>query len=253
MNKTSIIAVAGAAGVGKTAWITQQFSQSHNSLGYFCPKTEATPIDSVHLVTEFPELAVFTDQEIDRLHHLDANTTVFVEIGFHMNLTTANSLLAGLDIHKVVIVPPDMLHLETEWHQWADVVEAGQAVSATEPKELWRSNLSHQVIDPASIDTLWAELTQGAYGLVQRAKGIFDFSNGRSFYFDFVEGHKNRYRELNLPLWLESRPSRFSGLEVIGVSLDRQSIGDTLAECCLSDEAIAYYQAKIKENMLEPA
>jgi Cobalamin synthesis protein cobW C-terminal domain len=253
MNKPSVIAVAGAAGVGKTAWITQQFSQSNNSLGYFCLKTEATPIDSVHLVTEFPQLAVFTDQQIDRLHHLDANTTVFVEIGFHLNLTTADSLLAGLDIHKVAVVPPNMLHLETEWHQWADVVEVGQAVSATEPKDLWRSDLSYQVIDPASIDTLWAELTQGAYGLVQRAKGIFDLSDGRSFYFDFVEGHKNRYRELNLPLWLENRPSRFSGLEVIGVSLDRQSIGDTLAECCLSDEAIAYYQAKIKENMLEPA
>ncbi len=253
MNKPLIVAVAGAAGVGKTTWITQQLSQANNSLGYFCPKAEATPIDSVHLLTEFPQLTVFTDRQADKLHHPDTNATIYIEIGFHLTLTTAESLLAGLDARKVAIVPPTMLHLETEWHQWADVVEAGQSVSTTEPKDLWRSDLSYQVIDPASIDTLWAELTQGAYGLVQRAKGIFDLSDGRSFYFDFVAGHKNRYRELNLPLWLDGRPSRFSGLEVIGVSLDRQSIGDTLAECCLSDEAIAYYQTQIKENMLEPA
>jgi hypothetical protein len=253
MNKSSIVAVAGAAGVGKTTWITQQLSQSGSSLGYFCPKTEATPIDSAHLTTEFPQLVVFTDEQIGQLHHLNANTTVYIEIGFHLSLATADSLLADLDVQKVAIVPPDILHLDTEWQQWADVVETGQTVSTTESKDLWRSDLTHQITDPASIDLLWEELTQGAYGLIQRAKGIFDLSDGRSFYFDFVASHQSRYRELNLPLWLEGRPHRFSGLEVIGVGLDRQSIGDTLAECCLSDEAIAYYQAKIKENMLEPA
>ncbi len=250
MNKPSIVAVAGAAGVGKTTWITQQLAGAVDSVGYFCPKAEATPIDSFHLLTEFPQLTVFTDQQVDKLHYSDA--TIYIEIGFHLTLATAESLLTGLDAQKVAIVPPNLLNLNTEWHQWADVVETGQLVSSTESKDLWRSDLSYQVIDPASIDTLWAELTQGAYGLVQRAKGIFDLSDGRSFYFDFVAGHKNRYRELNLPLWLDGRPSRFSGLEIIGVSLDRQSIGDTLAECCLSDEAIAYYQSKIKENMLEP-
>jgi hypothetical protein len=253
MSKPSIIAVAGAAGVGKTTWITQQISVSSESPGYFCPMTEATPIDAAHLITEFPQLVVFTDKQADKLHHLDANTTVYIELGFHLSLTTAESLLAGLDIQKVAIVPPDLLHLDTEWHQWANRVETGQAVSGVESQDLWRSDLTYQIIDPASIDVLWAELTKGAYGLVQRAKGIFDLSDGRSFYFDFVEGHKNRYRELNQLLWLEGRPDRFSGLEVIGVGLDRQSIGDTLVECCLSDEAIAYYQAKIKENMLEPA
>ncbi len=253
MNKPSIIAVAGAAGVGKTTWITQQLSRSDDLLSYFCPKTEAVPIDSTHLITEFPQLVVFTDEQTDQLHHLDVNTTTYVELGFHLSLATAESLLAGLNVHKIAIVAPNLLHLDTEWHRWADAVEPGQLVSATEPKDLWRSDLTSQILDPASIDVLWGELTQGAYGIVQRAKGIFDLSDGRSFYFDFVAGHKNRYRELNLPLCLDGRPDRFSGLEVIGVCLDRQSIGDTLAECCLSDEAIAYYQAKTKENMLEPA
>ncbi len=46
----------------------------------------------------------------------------------------------------------------------------------------------------------WYELTQGAYGTVQRAKGIFDVTDGRSLYFDFVAGlSKTTYLELNLP------------------------------------------------------
>jgi hypothetical protein len=105
MSKPSIIAVAGAAGVGKTTWITQQLSVSSESLGYFCPMTEATPIDAAHLITEFPQLIVFTDKQADKLHHLDVSTTVYIELGFHLSLTTAESLLAGLDIQKVAIVP----------------------------------------------------------------------------------------------------------------------------------------------------
>jgi G3E family GTPase len=100
---------------------------------------------------------------------------------------------------------------------------------------------------------LWYELTNGAYGTVQRAKGVYDLADGRSFYFDFVAGHEKKYQELNLPLWLEGRPDRFSGMEVIGINLDREAIGDTLRDCCLSDEAIAYYQAQTKQSLMEPA
>jgi hypothetical protein len=253
MYKPPIIAVAGAAGVGKTTWISQQLSKSGQSLRYCSLQTEAAPIDSTHLMTQFPQLLVFAGGEIDRLYDLDTDTTIYIELGFHLSLATAESLLAGLDIQKIAIVPPDILKLDTEWHQWADAVEVGQALSAIEPKDLWRSTLTGQVLDPASIDMLWDELTKGAYGVVQRAKGIFDLSDGRSFYFDFVAGHQSRYRELNLPLWLKGRPDRFSGMEVIGIELGRQLIGNTLAECCLSDEAIAYHQDRIKEPILEPA
>ncbi|MEG4446349.1 hypothetical protein QUB47_31550 [Microcoleus sp. AT9_B5] len=63
----------------------------------------------------------------------------------------------------------------------------GIAVSG-EPEKLsiWRSPASGQVLDPASLDLFWyQEMTQGAYGKVHRAKGIFDIADGRSFYFDF--------------------------------------------------------------------
>ena len=251
MSKQSIIAVAGLAGVGKTNWINRQLIQASDSCCYYCPKTDPTPIDSALLVSNFPHLQVITDEQLDQLQ--STNSNIYIELGFHLSLETAKSLLSGLNVQKIAIVTPGTVHLDTEWHKWADRVEVGQTVSAVEPKDLWRSPLTSQVIDPASLDLFWDELIKGAYGSVQRAKGIFDVADGRCFYFDFVDGHKNRYQELLLPLWLDGRPHRFSGMEVIGVNLDRQSIGDTLGECCLSDEAIAYYQAKTKENMLEPA
>ncbi len=249
MNKSSVIAVAGAAGVGKTTWITQQLSIASGQSLYFCPKTDDTPIDSTHLATDFPQLAVLADEQAAQLQRLDANTTVYIEVGFHLSLKTAESLLTGLNVQKIAIVIPDSLN--TEWHHWADTIEIGQALSPTISQDLWRSNLTSQVLDPASLDVLWYELTNGAYGSVQRVKGIYDLADGRSFYFDFVAGQESNYQELNLPPWLKGRPRRFSGMEVIGVNLDRDAIGDTLRDCCLSAEAIAYYQEQNKQSLME--
>jgi Cobalamin synthesis protein cobW C-terminal domain len=250
MNKPQIIAVAGAAGVGKTTWIAQQLSTASQAPLYFCPKTSDTAIDSTHLATNFPQLVVLSDEQADQLQQLDENVMAYVEVGFHLSLATANSLLASVNVHKVAIVTPNSF--DTEWHHWADTVEIGQALSATISQDLWRSNLTSQVIDPASLDVLWYELTNGAYGAVQRAKGIYDLVDGRSFYFDFVAGQESKYQELNLPPWLDGRPERFSGMEVIGVNLDRDAIGDTLRDCCLSAEAIAYYQEQNKQSLMEP-
>lgn len=198
MSKQSIIAVAGLAGVGKSIWIKQQLSQV-SDFCYCCPKTDPTPIDSTLLTTSFPHLQILADEQLEQFQY--PNAEVYIELGFHLSLDTAKQLLSGLNVQKVAIVTPETAHLDTEWHEWADRVEVGQTVSAVEPKDLWRSPLTSQVIDPASLDLFWDELTKGAYGLVQRAKGIFDVADGRSFYFDFVEGHQNYYQELALPAW----------------------------------------------------
>ncbi len=251
MKKSNIIAVAGAAGVGKTTWIAQQLSTINTALLYICPQTAALPIDRTRLSTEFPELVILADEQIDQLQHIDPSTTAYIEVGFHLSLETTTSLLAGRDIYKVAIVSPSSV--DTEWHGWADTLEIGQVLSPTTPQDLWRSNLTSQVLDPASLDMLWYELTHGAYGTVQRVKGIYDLADGRSFYFDFVAGQESTYQELNLPPWLDGRPDRFSGMEVIGVNLDRDAIGDTLRGCCLSTEAIAYYQEQNRQPLMEPA
>jgi hypothetical protein len=54
-------------------------------------------------------------------------------------------------------------------------------------------------------------MSGGAYGQVQRLKGIFKLPHRRAFYVDFVEGLPGmKYTELNIPPWREGRASHFS-------------------------------------------
>jgi excinuclease UvrABC ATPase subunit len=87
MNKSHIIAVAGAAGVGKTTWISQQLATAGVAPLYFCPKTDDTPIDSTHLVADFPQLVVLANKQVSQLQRLSMNTTTYIEMGFHLSLS----------------------------------------------------------------------------------------------------------------------------------------------------------------------
>jgi len=114
---------------------------------------------------------------------------------------------------------------------------------------MWQAPLTGQVFDPPSLDTFWQELTQGAYGRVQRAKGIFELADGQAFHFDFVGSLPGTaYTELPLPRWLEGRPHRFSGLEVVGQGLEEGAITATLKDCTLSDSLLAPHQASLQTS-----
>ncbi|NJK30438.1 MAG: GTP-binding protein [Acaryochloris sp. SU_5_25] len=250
MSKT-IIAVAGSPGVGKTTWISQNLMlQAPESVLYFCPGTDSVPIDSTYIAAEHPDVQILAeDQDIERLKHVSGSATVYVEIGFHLQLSSLDAVLASLPCKRVAVLPSGME--QTEWHAWADTIAVGAASQAMlNPSELWRSPLTGQVLDPASLDMLWSELTKGAYGQVQRAKGIFDLADGRAFHFNFVAGlPQMETTELKLPRWLKGRPDRPSGIEVVGETLDQSAIAQTLKDCCLEDQAIAYYQQQVKDAL----
>jgi hypothetical protein len=55
--------------------------------------------------------------------------------------------------------------------------------------------------------------------------------------------------ELDLPLWFNGRPDRFSGLEIVGAALEQEAIAHTLKDCCLEEQVIAYYQEQIKQSL----
>lgn len=129
-----------------------------------------------------------------------------------------------------------------------------------------RSILTGQVIDSASLETFWYELTHGAYGQVQKAKGIFTLVDGRVLQLDFVAGlpkdapeiipeiiPETITTELSLPPCTKGRPDQFSGVEIIGFNLDRAGINQTLEDSCLDDQAIAHYQAQIQEQLTQMA
>jgi hypothetical protein len=252
LMSSAIIAVAGPPGSGKTTWICQNFMlRAPESVLYFCPGTDSVPIDATYIAAEHPRVRILAeDQEREGLKQLSSSATVYLEIGFHLQLSSLEALLGALPCKRIAVLPPNIE--QTEWQEWADTIAIG-AASQIEPKpsQLWRSPLTGQVLDPASLNTLWYELTQGAYGQVQRAKGIFDLADGRAFHFNFVAGLPQAdTTELKLPRWLKGRPDRFSGMEVVGENLNQSALAQTLEDCCLEDRAIAYYQQQVQDTFV---
>jgi hypothetical protein len=253
METLDITLVSGPSGAGKTTWIQQQIRSIADTVIYFSLGADETAIDATYLAAEVPGLTVLPAviQLTNFLEHPTVGCSIYLELGFHIDLTSLILPDQVTDCRRVAVLPPGTRH--TEWHDWADLIVTGTEVQFTlQHPHLWRSALSGQVLDPASLNTFWYELTNGAYGTIQRAKGIFDVVDGRSLYFDFVAGlAETTYLELNLPLWCNGRPDRFSGVEVVGEMLDQEAIAQTIKECCLNDQAIAYYQQQIKDS-LEP-
>jgi hypothetical protein len=265
-----VIAIAGVPGIGKTTFvkklIQQQIAQDAVAKGgqqsaqisppavYFCPGVGTVPIDLTCIGTEFPHVQILTEgQELQLIEQVDKGTTAIIELGFHLDLQSGSRLLNGLSenhsSHRVALVPSGLA--ESEWHSWADEVHSVECSFGLNQLQIWRSPLSGQVFDPASLNVFWYELTQGAYGEACRCKGIFELPDGRAFYIDFVLGMvESQYIPLNLPHWLEGRPARFSGIEVAGRNLDDSAIAQSITDCCLSDEVIAYYQQQIKQSLL---
>lgn len=241
----SIVAVVGPPGVGKTNWIGQQFNQQVPTL-YFAPATRVA-IDQTYLAAEFPHLQFLADGQEMQLWQFVTSGSAYLELGYQLDLAETTPLLKALDCHRVAVVPPG---INSEWHDWADEIVEGVALNCT-ASHLWSANTTAQVIDPDSLEVFWYELTQGAYGDVCRAKGIFELADGLAVYGDFVTGLAPRdFQPLNVPRWLKGRPQRFSGIEVWGTQLDEDAIAQTFQDCCLSDAAIRYYQQQVQELLL---
>lgn len=220
-----LIAVAGPPGAGKTTWISQFLKNRDRPLYYLCPGG-AQGIDTPYLGYRFPWVQVIPEGKMPAvLADLPQEAEVYLELGFHLSLDSP--LLASLPCHRVALLPPG--YPPTDWQNWADKVIPGQGHPPTQTDTLpplWRTALTGRVFDPPSLDLVWTEIIQGAYGPVQRAKGIVELPDGRAFYVDFVEGLEgSEYGELPLAPWLEGRPQRPSGLEVVGWGLDTEEIG----------------------------
>jgi hypothetical protein len=259
MGVSKIIVVAGTVGSGKTNWIYQQLStnydrynSSNQKILYFSPGTGSVPIDQKRLESDFPTIKVFNDgQESDFVKQLESADFAYIEVGFYLELSTTVQLLGDLPHHKVAVLPPSLQ--DSEWHSWADEVVKGMKIDTQQiQSQIWRVPTIGQVIDEDSLEEFWYEITHNAYGEVIRAKGIFDVNDGRSIYADYVMGIPSAsFLELDFPRYLEGRPKRFSGLEVVATSLNQAALAQTLSDCCLPDAMILQYQQQVKQILSE--
>lgn len=241
-----ITVVAGPCGTGKTTWILNALAQLGGPAAYVNLGAESVPIDATRVGAQCPEVEIIEQlSEGAVAQRLMAGVAIFMEVGFQLE---ADFPFLQAYPHRCVAVVAE--EEGEEWRSWADELVPGNPstleLSAT---RLWRGPLSGQVFDPPSADTFWQEMVRGAYGDVHRLKGILEMADGRAFHMDFVKGlRESSYVELNLPHWLDGRPERFSGLEVVGQGLDEGAIATTLEACCLSDEILLAHQASLKQQ-----
>jgi hypothetical protein len=244
-----IIAVASPPGVGKTHWIDQQIAQAKQPVGYFSPQTESAPIDTIYLQSKYPQLKIYqTGSEAALLTESD-QTITYIEIPWYLDLSGIEPLLTRLNSHRVAIISADVNN--TEFKTWADeVVSGNQITDLTTSLQIYRGVLTGEILDFNSLATFWLEMTQGAYGEVVRAKGIFDLEDGQIYYGDFISNQPElEFKPLNLPRWLDGRPTRQSGFEIVGSNLDQAEIAQTIKDCCVPESAISYYQQQVKESL----
>ncbi|BAZ14428.1 hypothetical protein NIES4071_62720 [Calothrix sp. NIES-4071] len=260
MTTPKITVVAGTLGSGKTTWIFQQLVASDNYKSpydktlYFSPGTGKVPIDQTRIASEFPPIKVFQDgQEAEFLSQIQFADTVYIEVGLYLEPTAIVKILNNQPYHAIAVLPPHLKdNKDSPLSQWAPDVVYGAPVNIDNPTQIWRVPLSGEVIDEDSLVEFWYEVTNGAYGNVTRAKGIFDVNDGRSIYTEYVAPlPPTGLLELDLTRNLEGRPKRFSGLEVVGSNLDEVTLGQTLQDCLLSEAAIGQYQQQVKQVLLE--
>ncbi|UJB71656.1 GTP-binding protein [Acaryochloris sp. 'Moss Beach'] len=243
MSSPAVIAVAGPCGSGKTTWINQSLKDATAPLSYFYSGLGRNPVDLMRIGYCFPSVQVMSDLPAPQVFSsLPDGAIIYVELDFP---ELFKPLLPKVRFcHQVAVIPP---HLQdSAWHQWADQIIPGNDIAipdAAKPPERWHAPLQGQVFDPASLEVVLTELMEGAYGDIHRVKGIFEMPDGQALYIDFVAGLEGvEYTELSIPRWLEGRPDRWSGMEVMGNNLQPKIISQTLLDGCLADEVIAYYQ-----------
>jgi len=243
-----ITVVAGPCGAGKTTWILQELARMPTTAVYVTLGAGTVPIDATRVAARFPQVEIFHRQpETEWLQRLTAGVSIYIELGFQ--LETDIPLLEAQPHRRIALVAKK--NRNAGWQLWADdVIQGNQSTLDLQSVQLWRAPLSGQVFDPPSLDTFWQELNQGAYGEVHRAKGIFELVDGQAFHLDFVNSLPgSTYTELNLPRWVQGRPNRFSGIEVVGHGLDEGAIAATLKDCYWSDSLLAAHQATLRDSL----
>lgn len=108
----------------------------------------------------------------------------------------------------------------------------------------WSLDLAQTVWDPASLNSFWFELVNGAYGDVYRAKALVNLPDGRGFLFNWmVSCSGTQFLPLQSVAPPHGRPGRLSRLVVQGKDLDTAGLEATIADCLLSDAVLELQQA----------
>lgn len=274
-----MIAIAGAPGSGKTRWIAQAIESSEEFAQqpalYWPMGGTGVPLDAFFLASQCGDrLEIMSEAEPALVTAaLAQGRSVYVEIDNSVDLAQLQ-FPAGVPLERIGLQPQGWRSQGLE--AWSDrlvpspvtlsppvispslatpsLATPSLATPSSRPsptplaqaQQICAVTLTGQVFDPPSLDVFWQELIGGAYGSVQRAKGIFCLADGPVFYFSFVAGLDSTYTRLHVEPCFVGRPQCPSGMESVGYGLDGDAILATLQACLLSDSLLQQHQEQMK-------
>ncbi len=246
MDEEKIVVVGGYVGCGKTSWIYQQiasnkraFPKSQEKILYLKAGNGEAQIEQKIISIDFPTVKVFGDgQEVDFVNELESADIAYIELGNNLGLGYIDQLLNDLPYYPIAIVPPGCKRCR--WHSWAKEVLTGAAMKASiDEVETLRIRTTGKVICGDKFNKFWNEIISNTYGKVIRAKGIFHLEDGNIIYADFVYGVPCiDFLDLNLANYLHGEPKCFSGLEIVGCSLNKDALREIVEEIYIANFSI---------------
>lgn len=233
-----VVIVSGPPGCGKTSWILSRLREHRGPRAY--RRLDGVDPEGRPLVLDGGLDAAFLHDQLADLGELPGGSPeaaadgqdllAFIELPL-FQAGIPESLAAGLRPHR---------HL----HFGRDSELPRQHTLAFGALESWGVDLAQQVWDPASLNSCWFELVNGAYGDVYRAKALVNLPDGRGFLFNWmVSCSGTQFLPLQHVAPPHGRPLRLSRLVVQGKDLDTAGLQTTIADCLLSDAVLELQQA----------
>ena len=252
--------ISGSPGCGKTSWTLNTFKNHHGACGYIRLKgyseidleqAVTSKIDFNYLKDQIPELV---DLDSFNLESFTSKTNPLIIIELPHFKVPKLSGLEGIDLRvlkeleDLKLKPNKYLHFGRDPElPIKDTLDFKKIESCT-------LNLQKDIWDPASLNTFWFELVNGAYGDVYRAKALMNLPDGRYIFFNWIVSQPgSQYLTLNQISPLNGRPERHSEIVIQGKNLELDLIKSTIKNCLLNDDVLEHHQASLRESQLQIA
>ena len=258
MSETWLI--SGSPGCGKTSWILDTFKNHQGSCGYIRLKgfseidleqAVSSKIDFNYLKDQIPGLV---DLNSSSLASITSEENSLIIIEFPQFKVPELYGLNGIDLRVLKELEDLKLKPNKYLHFGRDPELQIKDSLDFKNIESYNLDLKKSIWDPASLNTFWFELVNGAYGDVYRAKALMNLPDGRYIFFNWILSQQgSQYLTLNNVASLNGRPERHSEIVIQGNKIEFDLIKSTIHNCLLNDSVLELHQASLRDSQLQTA
>ncbi|WP_320677591.1 ATP-binding protein [Prochlorococcus sp. MIT 1300] len=249
--------ISGPPGCGKTTWILNMMNNYQGACGYLrltgysdnnLEQVPNSEIDLTFLKDQSPEMRALSGKQTSIAEQEDI--LILIELPqFH---TPKEVGMSSIDPRAKNQLETLQLRPDRYLHFGRDPELPNKDTLELTKLESWSLGLQNSVWDPASLNTFWFELVNGAYGDVYRAKALMNLPDGRSIFCNWIVTQEgSQFIPLKAIAPPDGRPENFSELVVQGKALDCKRIQSTIDLCLLSDAVLDMHQMSLRDRQQE--